>query len=78
MRADQFEWGQSWAADFFLRPPALTASNFEALWSIDQRAAKLIAVDVRGLKKSLPASPGPSQTSRPGFELYQGQFILKV
>ena len=35
MRADQFEWGQGWAADFFLRPPNLTASNFEALQSLD-------------------------------------------
>ena len=35
IRADWFEWGRGWAADFFLRPPTLTASNFEALWSID-------------------------------------------
>ena len=31
IRADWFEWGWSWAADFFLRPPTLKASNFEAL-----------------------------------------------
>ena len=29
-------------------------------------------------RKSLPTSPGPSRTSRPGFELYRGQIILKV
>ena len=29
-------------------------------------------------RKSLPTGPGPSQTSRPGFELYRGQIILKV
>ena len=31
--AKWFEWGQ--AADFFLRPPTLTASNFEELWPTD-------------------------------------------
>ena len=35
MRADWFEWGWGRAADFFLRPPTLTASNFEALKSSD-------------------------------------------
>ena len=29
-------------------------------------------------RKSLPTGPGPSRTSRPGFELYRGQIILKV
>ena len=29
--ADWFEWGQGQAADFFLRPPTLIASNFAAL-----------------------------------------------
>ena len=29
-------------------------------------------------RKSLPTGPGPSQTSRPRFELYRGQIILKV
>ena len=29
-------------------------------------------------RKSLPTSPGPSWTNRPGFELYRGQIILKV
>ena len=29
--ADWFECGWGWAADFFLRPPTLTASNFKAL-----------------------------------------------
>ena len=39
--------------------------NAENLGSIGQRAAKLLAVNVRGLKKSLPAGPGPSRTSQP-------------
>ena len=29
-------------------------------------------------RKSLLTGPGPSRTSRPGFELYRGQIILKV
>ena len=35
IRADLFECGRGCAADFFWRPPTLTASNFEAFWSID-------------------------------------------
>ena len=31
IRADWFECGRGCVADFFLRPPTLTASNFEAL-----------------------------------------------
>ena len=34
-RADWFESGQGQMADFFLRPPTLTASNFDALWPTD-------------------------------------------
>ena len=30
-RADRFECGSGWKADFFLRPPTLIVSNFEAL-----------------------------------------------
>ena len=30
--ADCLEWGRGRLADFFLRPPTLTASNFAALW----------------------------------------------
>ena len=30
-RANWFEWGRGRPADFFLRPPTLTASNFDAL-----------------------------------------------
>ena len=46
--------------------------------SVGQRAAKILAVNVRGLKKSLPTGPGPSQTSQPGFEIARGQIIFKV
>ena len=35
MWAEWFEWGRNRMADFFLRPPILTASNFKALQSID-------------------------------------------
>ena len=35
VRADWFESGQGQMADFFLRPPTLTASNFAALWPTD-------------------------------------------
>ena len=35
--ADWFKWGKGWAADFFLRPPTLTASNFAALWPTDPK-----------------------------------------
>ena len=30
--ADWFKWGRGRPADFFFRPPTLTASNFAALW----------------------------------------------
>ena len=29
-------------------------------------------------RKSLPSGPGPSRISRPGFDVYRGQIILKV
>ena len=35
IRADWFESGRGQMADFFLRPPYLTASNFDALWPTD-------------------------------------------
>ena len=46
--------------------------------SVGQMAAKLLAVKVGGLKKSLPTGPGPTQTSQPGFEPLRLQIILKV
>ena len=30
------------------------------------------------LRKSLPSGPGPSRTSRPGFEIARGQIILSL
>ena len=33
--ADWLKWRQGRMADFFLRPPTLTASNFAALWPTD-------------------------------------------
>ena len=46
--------------------------------SVSQRAAKLLAINVGGLKKSLPTGPGPTRSSRPGLEFAWGQIILKV
>ena len=50
----------------------------ENLESVGQRAAKLLAVKVGGLKKILPAGPGPSQPVCPGSTPGRGQIILKV
>ena len=47
--ADWFEWGRGRLADFFLRPPTLTASNFEALWPTDFRLTAI--KDLNLLKK---------------------------
>ena len=50
-RADRFECGRGWKADFFFRPPTLTASNFAALWPTD---SKFLAIkDLNLLKKYL-------------------------
>ena len=51
MRADRFEWGQGRMADFFLRPPTLTDSNFVALWPKDPIFTAL--KDLNLLKKSV-------------------------
>ena len=48
------------------------------LESVGQRAAKLLAVKVGGLKKGLPAGPRPQSASVPGFEPLRLQIILKV
>ena len=51
----------------------------EVLWvSVDQRAADVQAVNVGGLKKSLPTGPGPTWSSRPGFYTWPAPMILKV
>ena len=46
--------------------------------SVGQRAAKLLAVNVGGLKKSLPTGPGPTRGSQPGFDAWPAPIILKV
>ena len=43
----------------------LRSFNAKNIGSVGQRAAKLPAVKVGGLKKSLPTGPGLTQTSRP-------------
>ena len=35
IQAEWFERGQGRAADFFVRPPTLIASNFDGLWPTD-------------------------------------------
>ena len=52
--------------------------NAKNLGSAGQRAAKLLAVKVGGLKKGLPAGPGPSQPVCPGSMPGRSQIILKV
>ena len=52
--------------------------NAENLRSVGQRAAKLLAVKVGGLKKSQPAGPGPSQPVYSGSNPGRGLIILKV
>ena len=52
--------------------------NAKNLGSVGQRVAKLPAVKVGGLKKSLPAGPGPSQPVCPGSNPGHGPIILKV
>ena len=60
---------------FFKRFRCLNAKN---LGSVGQRAAKLLAVKVGGLNKSLPAGPGPSQPVCSGSIPGHGPIILKV
>ena len=50
--------------------------NAQNLGSVGQRAAKLLAVKVGGLKKGLPA--GPSQPVCPGSIPGRGPIILKL
>ena len=48
-QADWFGWGRGRLADFFLRPPTLTAGNFAALWPTDPKFLAL--KDLNLLKK---------------------------
>ena len=49
MRADRFECGRGRMADFSLRPPTLTADNFETLYLRDPKFLAL--KDLYSLKK---------------------------
>ena len=49
IRADWFEGGRGQMADFFLRPPTLTASNFAAIWPKDLKFT--VIKDLNLLKK---------------------------
>ena len=46
IRADWFKWGLGRVADFLLRPPTLTASNFAALWPTDSKFSALKDLNV--------------------------------
>ena len=48
-RADWFECGRGRMADFFVRPPTLTTSNFEAIWLKDFKFSAI--KDLNRLKK---------------------------
>ena len=46
--------------------------------SVGQRAAKLLAVNVGGLKKKSADRPRPHSNSQPGFDAWPAPIILKV
>ena len=48
-RADRFECGRGWKADFFFRPPTLMTDIFAALWHTDLKFLSL--KDLNLLKK---------------------------
>ena len=54
----------SWNFDTVFKK--IRSFDAENLGSVCQRAAKLLAVKVGGLKKGLPAGPGPTQPVCPG------------
>ena len=56
----------------------LRSFNTVNMGSVGQRASKLLAVKVGGLKKSLPSGPGHSRTSQPEFDCVRDQIFLKV
>ena len=66
----------SWFLVYFLK--RFRSLNTAKIKSVAQRALKLLAVKVVGLKKKSAAGPGPKLTSRPGFEFARGRTILKV
>ena len=56
----------SWFLMYFFK--RFRSFNAENLRSVGQRAAKLLAVKVGGLKKKLASRPRPQSASLPGFE----------
>ena len=70
--AECFEWGQGRAADFFLRPPTLTASNFKALWPTDPIFTAL--KDLNLLKKYIK-NQNASINYRRGFALLKRPYL---
>ena len=66
IRADRFEWGRGRMADFFLRPPTLTDSNFAALWPTDP---KFLALKVLNPFKTVSKVQKTSSILRVGFAL---------
>jgi len=69
---DWFEWGQGWVADFVLRPPTLTASNFYALKSTDfiftvLKDLTLLRKYIKNQKGSYNFRQGFAFSNRPHF-----------
>ena len=60
------DWGRGRPADFFLRPPTLTASNFAALWPTDP---KFSAFKHLNLLKKHTKNQEASSILRVGFAL---------
>ena len=60
---------------FFRRFRSFNAVN---MGSVGQRAAKLLAVNVGGLKKESAIRPWPQSASLPGFDSGRSRIILKV
>ena len=60
------DWGRGRLADFFLRPPTLTASSFEALWPTD---SKFLAIKDLNLLKMYTKNQEASSILRVDFAL---------
>ena len=78
--ADWFKRGRGWAADFILRPPTWTASNFKSLWSTD--SIFTVLKDLNLLKKYIKNQEA-HYNFRLGFALsnrpyFNSAYLLRV
>ena len=74
------DWGRGRLADFFLRPPTLTASNFAALWPTDP---KFLALKDLNLLKKDTRYQKTSDNFRLGFAMskrthFNSAYLLRV